>query len=302
MNKTEIKVNRFAAIDIGTNAIRLLLMNIIDRDDNKKPIFKKNNLVRIPIRLGEDVFVKGKISEEKAGKLFNSMKGFRYLIEANDVMDYRVCATSAMREAENGKDVVESIKNKTGFNLNIIDGKEEASIIFSTQVAEFLDPEKIYMYTDVGGGSTDISIFHNHEMIATESFNIGTVRILYDKTESEEWERMKNWLKKRADDMKIDYVIGSGGNINKMRKLIETKKGKTVTYHQLKELRNYLQDFTYKERIVNLNLKTDRSDVIIPAADIFLRVLKWGEVKKVYAPKIGLVDGIIHKLYDAYKV
>ncbi|HPQ08562.1 MAG TPA: exopolyphosphatase [Bacteroidia bacterium] len=288
-----------AAIDIGSNAIRLLISRVFE---NKNVIlFHKEELIRVAIRLGEDVFLQGKISDEKKQRLTNAMSAFHHLMQAYNINFYKAVATSAMRDASNGKEVIEEIEKATSINIEILDGKTEANLIFANHIEEILDPDKAYMYIDVGGGSTEITIYNKHKAIASKSFNIGTLRLLYNKVNDETWEEMKQWIKKNTQGIYPLYAIGSGGNINKLYKMSGKKENKSLGYNKLKGLYEMLQSYTYEERIKLLGLKPDRADVIVPAAKIYLTAMKTADIEKMYVPQIGLSDGVVHQLYETLK-
>lgn len=289
----------FAAIDIGSNAIRLLFCRVYEV--NGKPYFAKEELIRMPIRLGEDVFSNGKISSVKEERLIKSLKGFSELINAYGINGYRAVATSAMRDALNGVEIIGRIKKETGINVEIIDGKLEASLVFSNHIEELLNPKHAYLYIDVGGGSTELTLYFNQKVIAAKSFNIGTVRMLLNKVEKEEWDEMKSWLKRSAIGIHPLHGIGSGGNINKLFKMANKKETKYLSYDKLKGMYEMLSSYTYSERIERLGLKPDRADVIVPAAKIFLTVMKTADIERIYVPQIGLSDGIVHELYAKQK-
>lgn len=288
----------FGAIDIGSNAMRLLFCRVYVVDG--KPHFSKEELFRMPIRLGEDVFTHGKISEQKVERLTTTLKGFAELIKAYGVESYRAVATSAMRDASNGTQVIERIKKEAGLNVEIIDGKSEASMVFSNHVEELLNPKNAYLYIDVGGGSTELTLYFDSKVVVAKSFNIGTVRMLLDKVDKEEWEEMKIWLKKNTAGIHPLYAIGSGGNINKIFKMSGKKETKHLSYDRLKGIYEMLCSYTYQERIERLDLKPDRADVIVPAAKIFLTVMKHADIERVFVPQVGLSDGIVHQLYEAH--
>jgi exopolyphosphatase/guanosine-5'-triphosphate,3'-diphosphate pyrophosphatase len=289
----------FAAIDIGSNAMRLLFCRVYEVAG--KPHFVKEELIRMPIRLGEDVFVRGKISDQKAERLFTSLRGFNELIKAYGVTSYRAVATSAMRDASNGEEIIARAKKELGLNIEIIDGKVEASLVFSNHIEELLNPKYAYLYIDVGGGSTELTLYFNQKVIAARSFNIGTVRMLFNKDEKEEWEEMRAWLKRSTVGIHPLNAIGSGGNINKIFKMANKKETKHLSYDKLKGQYDMLSSYTYEERIERLGLKPDRADVIVPAAKIFLTVMKTADIDKIYVPQIGLSDGIVHELYNSHK-
>ncbi len=286
----------FAAIDIGSNAIRLLFCRVTTLDG--KAHYSKEELIRMPVRLGEDVFLHGKISEVKADKLVTSLKGFGELIKAYGVESFKAIATSAMRDATNGNEIIERIKNETGLIVEIIDGKREASLVFSNHIEQILNPKYAYLYIDVGGGSTELTLYYDSRVIAARSFNIGTVRMLLEKVDKNEWEEMKAWVKKNTYGIHPLFGIGSGGNINKIFKMSGKKETKHLSYDKLKGLYEMISSYTYQERIERLDLKPDRADVILPAAKIFLSVMKNAGIEKVFVPQIGLSDGLVHEMYE----
>lgn len=292
-----LSIKKYAAIDIGSNAIRLLISNVIEAPD--KPVkFKKSSLVRVPIRLGSDVFVNQAISEENKERLLDSMMAFKLLMKSHKVASYKACATSAMREASNGRDVVDLIFDHSNIKVDIIDGEEEAAIIASTDINDFIDRNKTYLYVDVGGGSTEFTVIKNREPLASRSFQIGTVRLLNDIVSNSTWIELEDWIKTNTRDHdKID-VIGSGGNINKIFKISGKALGKPLTYFYLTAYFNTLNSYSYEERISELELNQDRADVIIPATRIYLSAMKWSKAKHLYVPKMGLSDGIIRSLYN----
>lgn len=288
-----------AAIDIGSNAIRLLLSRVFE--DKNLIVFHKEELIRMSIRLGEDVFLHGKISDEKIERLIHAMKAYHHIMQVYNITAYKAVATSAMRDASNGKEVVEQIEKETSVKIEILDGKTEANLIFANHIEEILDPYKAYMYIDVGGGSTEITIYNKHKAVASKSFNIGTLRLLYNKVEDATWDDMKQWIKKHTHGIYPLYAIGSGGNINKLYKMSGKKENKSLGYNKLKGLYEMLQSYTYEERIKLLGLKPDRADVIVPAAKIYLTAMKVADIEKIYVPQIGLADGVIHQLYEELK-
>lgn len=288
----------FAAIDIGSNAMRLLFCRVYTVDG--KPHFNKEELIRMPIRLGEDVFLQGKISEPKAARLVTALRGYSELIKAYGVESSRAVATSAMRDASNGTEIIDRIRQETGIKVEIIDGKLEASLLFSNHIEEMLNPKHAYLYIDVGGGSTELTLYFDNKVIAARSFNIGTVRMLLEKVDKDEWEEMKAWLKRNTVGIHPLHAIGSGGNINKIFKMSGKKETKHLSYDRLKGLYEMLCSYTYQERIERLDLKPDRADVIIPAAKIFLTVMKHADIEKVFVPQVGLSDGLVHAMYEKY--
>ncbi|WP_299117166.1 rod shape-determining protein [uncultured Winogradskyella sp.] len=291
-----LKIQKYAAIDIGSNAVRLLISNIIEQE-GEPVVFKKNSLVRVPIRLGADVFIHGDISEYNQVRMIDTMKAFSLLMKSHGVVRYKACATSAMREAKNSIALTNKISKVCGINIDIIGGEEEAAIIAETDLNRFIDPNKTYLYVDVGGGSTEFSIINNGEKIKSKSFRIGTVRLLNDIVKSETWQELERWIKDNTKQYYKIELIGSGGNINKIFKISGKDIGKPLTYFYLTSYYKMLQNYSYEERITKLNLNQDRADVIIPATRIYLSAMKWSGAKDIYVPKIGLSDGIIKSIY-----
>jgi exopolyphosphatase/guanosine-5'-triphosphate,3'-diphosphate pyrophosphatase len=287
---------RYAAIDIGSNAVRLLIADI--KQTEEKLSFKKNTLIRVPLRLGDDAFLDKKISEKKIEELIKTMLAFRNLIDVFKVSKYMACATSAMREAINGVAIVAKIKQEAGIDLEIVEGQREAKIIYASHIEETLDQKKNYLYIDVGGGSTELSVFSKGKMIASRSFNLGGIRILDNQDKDETWVEMKEWVKVQAQSHNNLSGIGTGGNINKLFKMSDQKEGTALSLIKLKAIYDYLNSFSLKDRINVLGLNHDRADVIIPASEIYLSVMKWGGVKQIFVPRVGLVDGIIQLLID----
>jgi exopolyphosphatase/guanosine-5'-triphosphate,3'-diphosphate pyrophosphatase len=285
----------FAAVDIGSNAMRLLFCRVYDV--NGKPHYNKEELIRLPIRLGEDVFLNGKISDKKAEKLITAMRGFRELIKVYEVDGFRAVATSAMRDASNSAEIINRIKREADLEVEIIDGKLEAQLVFSNHIEELLNPKHSYLYIDVGGGSTELTLYSNYKLIASKSFNIGTVRMLFDKVDKEEWDLMKDWIKKNTYGYNPLKAIGSGGNINKIFKMTK-KENKNISYSKLKGINDMLNSYTYEERVEILGLKPDRADVIIHASKIFITIMKTADIDDIFVPQIGLSDGIVHELYE----
>lgn len=293
-----MKIEKLAGIDIGSNAIRLLISNVIT-EDKKNPIFKKSSLVRVPIRLGADTFIQGKISEENKTRMIKAMQAFKLLMEVHGIKKYKACATSAMREASNGTELVDEIFTKTSIKIDVIDGKEEASIIFSTDLTNILKADTSYLYVDVGGGSTEFTVFSDGKIINSKSFKIGTVRLLnYTNSETKEiWDEIEIWIKANTKKLKKLALIGSGGNINKIFKLSGKQMGLPLSLTYMKDYLGFLSQMTYEERITKLFLNPDRADVIIPATKIYVSAMEWSGSNKIYVPKIGLADGIIKTLY-----
>jgi exopolyphosphatase/guanosine-5'-triphosphate,3'-diphosphate pyrophosphatase len=289
-----MKIKKYAAIDVGSNAIRMLVSNVINHK-GKRTILK-NALVRVPIRLGEDSFTSGSISKKNKKRIVKSMKAFKMLMKVHGVKDYMAYATSALREAKNGSKVVKEVLSKSGIQIEIIDGKKEAKIISNTNVFDVVGKEKTFLYVDVGGGSTEFSILKNGKRIHSKSFKIGTVRLLNNGVSDEMWEHAKKWVKEKTKEYNKIYLLGTGGNINKLHKIAGIKDNRPITFLTLNAIYARLSKMTYEERIVELGLNPDRSDVILPAAKLFLRTLNWSGAKVVYVPKVGLSDGMIREL------
>ncbi len=284
-----------AAIDIGSNAIRLLIEYI---ESNGSVAFKKAAFVRVPIRLGEDVFTQGAIGDEKRNKLCCAMSSFSSLMQTFNVKSYRACATSAMREAANGSEVVDFIRKESGINIEIISGIEEAKTIFEAgDIGRFISGDQNYIYVDVGGGSTEVTVYSGHRRVTSESFPLGTVRMLSAK-EKIDLREFKDWLERIALPFKPVAIIGSGGNINKVHKLLMKRQGEAIKYAELRTLYDQLKVLSYEQRIKQFSLNTYRADVIIPAMKIFQTAAKTCKIDNIIAPRIGLADGIIHQLYN----
>ncbi len=291
-----LSIKKYAAIDIGSNAVRLLISNIIEQKG--KPVqFKKNSLVRVPIRLGSDVFITNKISKENTQRILDTMLAFKLLMKSHKVVKYKACATSAMRESVNGKQVVNLVLESSGISIDIIEGEEEAAIIAATDLNSYIDPSKTYLYVDVGGGSTEFTVIHEGNSVASKSFKIGTVRLLNDMVSKEAWQELEQWIRQYSKGYDKISVLGSGGNINKIFKVSGKALGKPLTYFYLTSYYNLLQSYSYEERITELDLNQDRADVIIPAMRIYLSAMKWSGAKNIFVPKIGLADGIIKSIY-----
>jgi exopolyphosphatase/guanosine-5'-triphosphate,3'-diphosphate pyrophosphatase len=255
----------------------------------------------MPIRLGDDAFTQKSISDEKIAQLVKTMIGFKHLIESFEPLDFMACATSAMREAENGPQIRERILKETGIKIEIIDGKKEAQIIFKNKSADAFGGNDAYLYVDIGGGSTEITLFSQGQIIATGSFNIGTIRLLEGLVSKAYWKKMRQWIKNYSAPYSAMAAIGSGGNINKVFRLANCKTGKPLSENKMMKVRRFLKHFTVEQRIKELALRPDRADVIIPALDIYLKVMKWAGVRKIYVPQVGLADGIVHILYEKHR-
>lgn len=291
-----ITIKRYAAIDIGSNAMRLLVSNIVEQE-GKETQFNKSSLVRVPIRLGQDAFTVGEISDENIERMIDAMKAYKLLMKVHKVEHYKACATSAMREADNNREIVEIIQREAGIEIDIIDGKKEASIIASSDLKEYIFTDKVYLYVDVGGGSTEFSLFSNGKIIASKSFKNGTVRMLNNMVNEIVWTEIEKWIKTNTAPFDEITLIGSGGNINKLFKMTGKQQDKPLTYLSLNAQFAMLNKMTYDERIAELGLNPDRADVIIPATKIYLNAMKWSGARHLYVPKIGLSDGIVKAMY-----
>lgn len=296
LNPAMLKIKKYAAIDIGSNAMRLLITNIVEQE-GKEAQFNKNSLVRVPIRLGQDSFTIGKISKVNIERMIDAMIAFRLLMKVHKVEKYMAFATSAMREAENSKEVIAIVKKKSGVNIEIIDGKKEATIIASTDLNNLLKTDNTYLYVDVGGGSTEFSLFSNGRIVVSKSFKVGTVRLLNEIVSEGVWQEMEQWITKNKKIYDEIILIGSGGNINKLFKMSGKMQDKPLSFIYLNSQYTYLNSLTYEQRITELGLNLDRADVIIPATQIYLNAMKWSGARNIYVPKIGLSDGIVKSMY-----
>lgn len=291
-----IKIKKYAAIDIGSNAMRLLVVNIVEQE-GKETQFNKSSLVRVPIRLGQDAFTVGEISTENTDRMCDAMKAFNLLMKVHKVESYKAFATSAMREAYNGKEVVALIKKKADIKIEIIDGKKEAAIIASTDLHHLLKTDKTYLFVDVGGGSTEFTLFSDGKIVNSRSFKVGTVRLLNEMVCDVVWEEIEKWIKTITTDFDEVSLIGSGGNINKLFKMSGKMQDKPLSYLYINSQYAFLNSLTYNQRISELGLNPDRADVIIPAVRIYLNAMKWSGARNIYVPKIGLSDGIVKAMY-----
>src|SRR5579871_315119 len=288
---------RLAAIDIGSNAARLLISEVTT--ENGKPEFNKLNLVRVPLRLGFDVFEKKEISQEKTAMIVSTIKAYKHLIDAYGVDYLRAAATSAMRDASNSASIISQVKNETGIKIEIISGGDEASLIYENHIAENMDKDHAYLYIDVGGGSTELTFFAENKLVFKESFNIGTIRLLKDQVNEKQWEIMKDFIKKETKEFSDKLIaIGSGGNINKIFSLSKRKDGKPLPIELLKDYYKEIGSFSVEDRIRLYKFREDRADVIIPALQIYINVMRWANAQEIYVPKIGLADGLIQHLYN----
>lgn len=291
-------IKRFAAIDIGSNSVRLLISNVLQNGEG--PFFKKSALIRVPVRLGANAFTNHRIPEVAIQHLEETMLAFKYLMRANDVLHYKGCATSAMREAANGPQIIKRIKEKAGIHIEIITGNLEANLIFNSQRAEFEKMGNNCLFIDVGGGSTEITIFSKGKIVAAKSFNIGTLRILQKQVTKDDWKKLRDWLKLKTGKLKAFSVVGSGGNINRISKMVNLKPGKPLPFDTLEDIVEELKRYSYEDRMKIFDLNPDRADVIVPAGEIFLTVLKGINADKIFVPKIGLGDGIVREVYKEY--
>lgn len=289
---------RFGAIDVGSNAVRLLITNVFEGLGH--PVFKKESLIRVPVRLGEDAFLTGSISDAQADRLIDTMRAFDLLLKVHGALGYRACATSAMREARNGEAVAERVRDESGIDLRIITGQEEAEVIFANHIEERLDPKGCFLYIDVGGGSTELTVFNKGRKTGSRSFPLGTLRVLNGLATPEVWADMRQWLLKAVKGIDDLQAIGSGGNINKIYKLVDVKHGRPLSYNRLVRTHRELSAMTYDQRVADLGLNVDRADVIVPACEIFMEVMHTAHVKEVIVPQIGLADGLTRMLYDGY--
>ena len=291
---------RLAAIDIGSNAARLLISDVLENPKGS-PEYIKMTLVRVPLRLGFDVFDKGVISPVKEEKIIKTIKSYRHLIDVYDVKHLKACATSAMRDASNAEEIIKKVKSETGIEIEVISGQQEASFIYENHIAENLATEESYLYIDVGGGSTELTFFSDGKMIFKESFNIGTIRLLKNQVEEAQWDEMKDFIKTKTRGYHHVTAIGSGGNINKIFSLSKRKEGKPLYFQTLRDYYKEFSNLTLPQRISLYRLREDRADVIVPALLIYINVMRWADADEIYVPKIGLADGLIHKLYEEVK-
>ena len=295
-----IKQRTYAAIDIGSNAVRLLISTITEKE-GMETNFRKTSLVRVPIRLGADVFLKQKVSDRNRARVIDTMHAFSLLMRSHGVEKYKAYATSAMREASNAVEIARTVKENSGIDIEVIDGSHEAAIIAATDLHALIQNDCNYLYVDVGGGSTEYTMYSNGKTVASRSFKVGTVRMMEDLVEHRTWEEMQQWVKETTKDFDDIDLIGSGGNINNIFKTSGKKEGKPLSLKYLKDYDEKLNSYTYEERITELDLKNDRADVIIPASKIYVNSMKWAKANWIYVPKIGLADGIIKSLYNDSK-
>lgn len=291
---------KLAAIDIGSNAVRLLISEVII-DEKKNPSFNKVSLIRVPLRLGFDVFDTGKISDQKVGLLLYTMKAYLNLLQAYEVKYVKACATSAMRDSTNAADIISLVKKETGIEIEVISGSDEASFIYENHVAENLDKEHSYLYIDVGGGSTELTFFSNSKLVFKDSYDIGTIRLLKSKVSDEVWDEMRENIKNKTRGHKEVIAIGSGGNINKVYTLSKRKDTKPLPLDMLRDFYKELSNVSLEDRISIYKMREDRADVIVPALQIYINVMRWAGATEIYVPKIGLADGLVQHLWEEVK-
>ena len=288
---------KLAAIDIGSNAVRLLITDVIEQPKSK-PAFIKTVLVRVPLRLGFDVFEKGYISALKAEQLSKTLRSYKLLLEVYGIKHVKACATAAMRDASNAGQILQKIKMEAGLTVKVISGDEEATLIYENHIADYMDDTASYLYIDVGGGSTELTFFSDGELISKKSFDIGTIRLLKGQVSSAQWDEMKEYLRAKTKGYHQVSAIGSGGNINKIFNLSKRKEGKPLDLDLLKDYYKELESLTMEERMDKYRMREDRADVIVPALQIYINAMRWADAKEMYVPKIGLADGLIHTLYE----
>jgi exopolyphosphatase/guanosine-5'-triphosphate,3'-diphosphate pyrophosphatase len=291
---------RLAAIDIGSNAARLLISDV--SINNGKTEFNKINLVRVPLRLGFDVFEKKEISPEKTDMILHTIKAYKHLLDAYGVLHIKAAATSAMRDAVNARGIIDRVRDETGISIEVISGGNEAALIYENHIAENMDRDHAYLYIDVGGGSTELTFFAGNKLVFSASFNIGTIRLLKGQVDVTQWDNMKDFIKKETKDFPNNMIaIGSGGNINKVFSLSKRKEGKSLHIDLLKDYHKEFSNFSLDDRMRLYKLREDRADVIVPALQIYINVMRWANAQEIYVPKIGLADGLIQHLYADLK-
>lgn len=291
---------RLAAIDIGSNAARLLISDVVNGPQGK-PEFIKAALVRAPLRLGFEVFDKGEIPPNKVEKIIKTLKSYKLLLDVYEVKHIKACATSAMRDATNGADIIKKVKAETGIEIKIVSGQEEASLIYENHIADSMTKDESYLYIDVGGGSTELTFFSDGKLIFKESFNIGTIRLLKNQVNESLWDEMKEFIKQKTKGYHHVTAIGSGGNINKIFSLSKRKEGKPLSLDLLRDYFKEFSNLSVNQRMMLYHLREDRADVIVPALLIYINVMRWVDTEEIYVPKIGLADGLIHTLYEEVK-
>lgn len=294
-----MKVKKLAAIDIGSNAIRILIANVV-QEVGEHPVYMKSEMIRVPIRLGQDSFTVGEISKKNMKRVVKAMKAFKLIMKVNGVKHYMACATSALRESNNAEELVARVKKKSKIKIEVIDGRKEAEIISNTTILDSFGQNRNYLYVDVGGGSTEFSVLQDGKRIVSKSFKTGTVRMINNMVNEKVWFEIEKWIQTHTAGIEKIALLGSGGNINKIFKLSNTKEGKPLTYIKINTFYQDLKMLTYEKRILKYNLNLDRADVILPALEIYLKALKWSGANKVFVPEIGLTDGMIKMMYKKF--
>ncbi|MCX6316930.1 MAG: exopolyphosphatase [Bacteroidetes bacterium] len=292
---------RLAAIDIGSNAARLLITDVISGPP-AAPEFIKTVLVRVPLRLGFDVFDKGMISEGKVEKIVKTIKSYKLLLDVYEVKHLKACATSAMRDASNAQEIIKKVKAETGITIEIISGDQEASLIYENHIADNMSRDESYLYIDVGGGSTELTFFSDGKLVFKKSFNIGTIRMLKNQVDEAAWDEMKEFIRTKTKGYHHVTAIGSGGNINKIFSISKRKEGKPLSLDLLRDYYKEFSNLSVSQRITLHKLREDRADVIVPALLIYINVMRWADAQEIFVPKIGLADGLIHTLYEEVKL
>jgi exopolyphosphatase / guanosine-5'-triphosphate,3'-diphosphate pyrophosphatase len=292
---------RLSAIDIGSNAARLLITDVIS-GPQAVPEFIKVVLVRVPLRLGFDVFDKGQISPAKIEKIIKTVKAYKLLLDVYEVKHLKACATSAMRDATNADEIIKKVKAETGIQIEVISGDQEASFIYENHIAENMTTDESYLYVDVGGGSTELTFFSDGKLVFKKSFNIGTIRLLKNQVNEAAWDEMKEFIAKKTKGFHHVTAIGSGGNINKIFSISNRKEGKPLTLDLLRDYYKEFSSMSLLQRISLYKLREDRADVIVPALLIYINIMRWADAQEIFVPKIGLADGLIHTLYEEVKL
>ena len=292
---------RLAAIDIGSNAARLLITDVISGPQEVSE-FIKVVLVRVPLRLGFDVFGKGQISDNKVEKIIKTIKAYKLLLDVYEVKHLKACATSAMRDASNADEIIKKVKTETGIQIEVISGDQEASFIYENHIADYMTTEESYLYIDVGGGSTELTFFSDGKLVFKKSFNIGTIRLLKNQVNEAAWDEMKEFITKKTKGYHHVTAIGSGGNINKIFSISKRKEGKPLFLDQIRDYYKEFSSMSLSQRISMYKLREDRADVIVPALLIYINVMRWADAQEIFVPKIGLADGLIHTLYEEVRL
>ena len=291
-----MNVTKLGAIDIGSNSVRCLISNVVYKDGYT--YYRKVSMIRLPIRLGQEVFINGALSEETAARFAEGMQAYKHLLKVHGVQDFRAVATSAMREAANGAELVKKVRKSSGIDIQIIDGAEEARLVFNSKLYDIIQaPQEYFIYIDVGGGSTELSILHDQDVIASESFKIGGVRVMNGLDTEEEWLRMKKWTERHMRNFHNKAAIGAGGNINKLHKISLRSLNKPLRLSYIEDQFDMISALDVEERVTQLGLNFDRADIIVHALPIYMKVMQWAGVGKIYVPKIGVSDGLIRDLY-----